>query len=163
MDSNADCSDAALAMTIRLTHPTKAWINWIGLGVWISGAAWLLVHYGLHPQDPAVLSVNPAEPWWLKVHGAFAFLAVWSGGLIWGLHIVKAWPRRKHRWSGGTLIAALLVLIVSGYFLYYVGDERSRQVISLTHWILGLLLPLAYLIHRLAKKIPLPQPGVDQR
>jgi hypothetical protein len=53
------------------------------------------------------------------------------------------------------------LLILSGYFLYYVGDDRSRQIISKTHWILGLLLPLAYLIHRLAKKIPRPQPGTD--
>jgi hypothetical protein len=66
---------------IRLTNRIKTWINCIGLGVWISGAAWLLVHYGLNPQDGNVLSVSPAEPWSLKVHGAFAFLAVWSGGL----------------------------------------------------------------------------------
>jgi hypothetical protein len=137
---------------IRLTKRIKTWINGIGLGVWISGAVWLLVHYWLNPQDAASLSVSPAEPWSLKVHGAFAFLAVWTGGLMWGLHIVKAWRRRQHRWSGGTLIGALLLLIVSGYFLYYVGDERSRQILSLTHWILGLFLPLAYLVHRLAKK-----------
>jgi uncharacterized BrkB/YihY/UPF0761 family membrane protein len=103
------------------------------------------------------LSVNPAEPWWLKVHGAFGFLAVWSGGLMWGLHVVKAWRRRRHRWSGGTLIGALLLLIASGYFLYYVGDDAARQAISKLHWILGLLLPLAYLVHRLAKKTARPK------
>jgi hypothetical protein len=77
----------------------------------------VLVHYSLDPQD--ALSINPAEPWSLKVHGAFAFLAVWSGGLMWGLHIVKAWHRRRHQWSGGALIGGLLLLIVSSYFLYY--------------------------------------------
>jgi hypothetical protein len=143
----------------RLTNRIKTWINGIGLGVWISGAAWLLVHYWWNSQDATALSVNPAEPWWLKVHGAFAFLAVWSGGLLWGLHIVRGWRRRRLRWSGGTLIGALLLLILSGYFLYYVGDDRSRQIISKTHWILGLLLPLAYLIHRLAKKVSRRQPG----
>jgi hypothetical protein len=81
---------------IRLTNRTKTWINCIGLGVWISGAAWLLVHYSLNRQD--ALSISPAEPWSPKVHGAFAFLAVWSGG---------------------ALIGGLLLLIVSGYFLYY--------------------------------------------
>jgi len=144
---------------IRLTNRIKTWINGIGVGVWISGGAWLLVHYWLNPQDATSLSVSPAEPWWLKVHGAFAFLAVWNGGLLWGVHIVKAWHRRQHRWSGGALIGATLLLMVSGYLLYYVGDERSRQFISKTHWILGLLLPLAYLTHRLAKKIPRPQRG----
>jgi|HubBroStandDraft_5_1064220.scaffolds.fasta_scaffold245303_1 hypothetical protein len=142
---------------IRLPNRIKTWINGVGLGVWASGAAWLLFHYWLYPQDGADFSVNPAVPWSLKIHGAFGFLAVWTGGLLWGLHIVKAWDRRRHRWSGGTLIGALLLLIVSGYFLYYAGDDRSRQVISKTHWILGLLLPLAYLIHRLAKTIRRPK------
>lgn len=141
-------------MTIHLSNRIKTWINCIGLGVWISGAAWLIVHYWPGSQDVPGLQVSPAGPWWLKVHGAFAFLATWTGGLLWGLHVVKAWHRRRHRWSGGLLIGSLLVLIVSGYLLYYVGEESARQDISLLHWILGLLIPVAYLAHRLAKKFP---------
>lgn len=141
-------------MAIHLPNPIKAWINCTGLGVWVSGVAWLIVHYCLEPQDAIVLPVSSAAPWWLKVHGAFAFLAIWTGGLVWGLHVLKAWQRRRHRWTGGILIGSLLMLIVSGYLLYYVGEERARQGISLLHWILGLLLPLGYLAHRLVKKVP---------
>ena len=141
-------------MTIHLPNRIKAWINYIGLGVWISGAAWLVVHYWLEPQDAMGLQASAAGPWWLKLHGAFAFLAIWTGGLVWGLHVVKAWHRRRHRWSGGILTGLLLLLIVSGYLLYYVAEERARQGTSLLHWILGLLIPIAYLAHRLAKKLP---------
>ena len=141
-------------MAIYLPNRIKTWINCIGLGVWISGAAWLVVHYWLGSQDAVNLQVSPAGPWWLKVHGAFAFLAIWTGGLLWGLHIAKAWHLRRHRWSGGILIGSLLLLVLSGYLLYYVGEESTRQGISLLHWILGLLIPLAYLTHRLAKKLP---------
>jgi hypothetical protein len=43
---------------IRLTNRIKTWINCIGLGDWISGAAWLLVHYGLNPQDGSVRAAH---------------------------------------------------------------------------------------------------------
>jgi len=145
-----------MATGIRLTKRIKTWITCIGLGVWVSGSAWLLFHYCLTPRDASGLPGDPAQPWALKVHGAFAFFAVWIGGLMWGVHVVKAWHVRRHRWSGGALIGALLWLMVSGYLLYYVGDDRYREIISLTHWILGLLLPLAYLTHRLVKKTPRP-------
>jgi hypothetical protein len=137
---------------IYLSSRVKKWVNGIGFGVWMSGAGWLMVHYLLKHQDSFGIPGNSAETWWLKVHGAFSFLAIWGGGFLWGFHIIKAWPRHQHRWSGGILITALLLLILSGYLLYYVADERSRESISLFHWIVGLGFPVAYLTHRLTKR-----------
>jgi hypothetical protein len=136
---------------IHLTNRAKHWINAVGIGVWLSGAGWLCAHYLFARQNEFGLPDSPAEPWWLKAHGAFAFLALWTGGLLWGVHVAKAWREHRHRWSGGTLFGLLLVLILSGYLLYYVGEEHLRATISAAHWILGLLLPLIYLTHRLAK------------
>jgi hypothetical protein len=138
---------------IHLSNRTKVWINCVGIGVWASGGGWLVVHYFIQPTGASGLENDSWGPWWLKVHGAFAFLAVWCGGLLWGLHVIRAWKTRRHRWSGGTLFAVLLVLIVSGYLLYYVGDDRLRDLISRVHWVLGLVIPLAYLIHRITKLI----------
>jgi hypothetical protein len=137
---------------IHLAKRTKLWINFVGLGVWVSGTAWVVLHFLLKPEDSAGLPNHAAQIIWLKVHGAFSFLALWTGGLLWGLHVVKAWRKGRHRLSGGTLFSSLLVLIVTGYLLYYVANDRAREVISLIHWILGLMLPAAYLMHRLAKK-----------
>jgi len=131
----------------------KHWINGIAVGVWMSGAAWLWVHYLAKPHEAFGMPGNSAETGWLKVHGAFAFLAIWGGGFLWGFHINKAWPRHQQRWSGGSLFVVLLVLILSGYLLYYVADEGSRQTLSLVHWIVGLGLPLAYLTHRLTRTV----------
>ena len=33
---------------------------------------------------------HPSEPWWLKAHGAFAFLSLWTAGVLWSLHVPKA-------------------------------------------------------------------------
>jgi hypothetical protein len=141
---------------IHLTKRTRLWINCVGSGVWATGAGWLIAHYFVKPQDAFGLH-SSSEPWWLKAHGAFALLATWTGGLLWSMHVVKAWTRGLHRWSGGTLFGSLLLLIVSGYLLYYVGNDRARGIVSLTHWILGLAIPLAYLTHRIAKRIVRPR------
>jgi hypothetical protein len=138
---------------IHLTKRTKRWINAVGAGTWVSGAGWVGMHFLFGAPNEFGLQSSPAEPWWLKVHGAFAFLTLWTGGLLWGMHVVKAWHERRHRWTGSTLFGLLLILIISGYLLYYVGDDHLRAIVSATHWILGLLLPLIYLMHRIAKKV----------
>jgi hypothetical protein len=40
-----------------------------------------------------------------------------------------------------------VLLITSGYALYYFGSEESRPWISLLHWVLGLGAPLLLLWH----------------
>jgi hypothetical protein len=136
---------------IHLSRWTKIWINCIGLGVWFTGVGWMAAHYVFQPRTVASFSGN-SEPQWLKWHGAFAVLAIWTGGLLWGLHIVKAWKQHRHRLSGGTLAGALLLLIASGYGLYYVAADAPRSAISLIHQAVGVSILAAYLIHRLAKK-----------
>jgi len=88
---------------------TRAWINGTGLGIWASGAGWLWFHYFLRRSGPFGPESHWLEPWWLKVHGAFAFLALWTGG---------------------TLFGALCALSVTGHLLYYVADDRARAIIS---------------------------------
>jgi hypothetical protein len=123
----------------------------VGLGVWLTGVGWMAVHYVLEPRTAANFIGN-AEPLWLKWHGAFAVLAIWTGGMLWGLHIVKAWRQHRHRWSGGSLAGAVLLLIASGYGLYYVANDAARSAISLLHQSVGVAILAAYLIHRLARK-----------
>lgn len=121
----------------------------IGAGVWLSGGLWLLYHYFFERQGEFGLTVNPLEPWWLKLHGAFAFAAVWLFGLLWGVHITKAWPHKRRRWSGGVLTGVFVLLIVSGYLLYYIGDDKVRPIVSVVHWAIGLGCPIFFLFHRL--------------
>jgi hypothetical protein len=123
----------------------------IGLGLWLSGGLWLLFHYALARPGPFGPSVNPLEPWWLKLHGAFAFAGIWFFGLLWGAHIAARWPYGQRRRSGSLLAGLFLWLIVSGYLLYYAGGEATRPMISLAHWVVGLAAPLAFVGHRLRR------------
>jgi hypothetical protein len=128
----------------------------IGIGVWLSGGLWLLFHYFLVKQGEFGPTANPLEPWWLKLHGAFAFAAVWLFGLLWGVHISKLWHQKRKRWSGGILTAVCTLLILSGYLLYYVGDDRIRPLISALHWGIGLICPIFFAWHRLKRRAGRP-------
>ncbi len=135
----------------RLGVRRRLLIGVTGLGVWGSGVLWLVFHYFLVRPGQFGPEHSPLEPWWLKLHGAFAFLALWTGGLLWALHVVHGWRMHRRRWSGSLLFGVFLLLTASGYLLYYAGDEGPRAGISLVHWIVGLALPLLYLAHRLAR------------
>ncbi len=131
----------------------RRWILYVvGTGVWLTGGLWLLFHYFLVKQGEFGPEANPLEPWWLKLHGAFAFGAVWLFGLLWAMHISKLWPHNRRRWSGGILTGVFGLLVLSGYLLYYVGDDRIRPLISVVHWGIGLACPLFYVWHRLRRR-----------
>ncbi len=135
-----------------LGHRRRCMLYGIGVGVWTSGVLWLVFHYFLEQKGEFGPTANPLEPWWLKLHGLFAFAAVWLFGLLWGIHITKLWPHRRRRWSGGVLTGIFLLLILSGYLLYYVGDDRVRPFLSIAHWGIGLASPIFFFWHRLRRK-----------
>lgn len=139
-------------LKVSLSPGTRGWVNAVGLGLWASGAGWLVLHYfGMHASE---FGPEPSafEPWWLKAHGALAFLSLWTFGLLWGQHIVKAWGRGERRWTGSIMVAALLTMILTGYLLYY-APAGGHELISAMHWVPGLALPVAYLAHRLLRPV----------
>ncbi len=136
---------------IRLTSVRRWLIYGIGAGVWTSGVLWLLFHYFLMRSTELGPAPNPMEPWWLAVHAGFGFATVWMMGLLWGVHIVGGWRMRRHRVSGATLLTFLGWLVLSGYLLYYLGGDQSRALVSLAHWVIGLALPIPFLVHWLVR------------
>ena len=41
----------------------------------------------------------------------------------------------------------MLALTLTGYLLYYAGGEETRPVISILHWVLGLVVPAVLAWH----------------
>ena len=41
-------------------------------------------------------------------------------------------------------LATLLMLIVTGYLLYYFVDEETRPAVSALHWVTGLAFPVGF-------------------
>jgi hypothetical protein len=112
--------------------------------LWVTGVAWMVFQARLDEGNQALSLM-------LKLHGGAAMVSlILLGALI--NHMRKGWKSRKNRTSGLTLVLAILFLVVTGYGLYYAGDEQLRSLISQWHaWIgLGivLLLPAHVLIGR---------------
>ena len=138
----------------RLSAPWRFTIYAVALGIWLSGIAWLILHYFMMQKGEFGPTPHPAEFWVLAAHAAFAFITLFVFGALFERHISRAWPTGQRRGSGLIMAGALLTLIISGYLLYYLGGEEARQITSLVHWGLGLLAPILFLAHRFARSRP---------
>jgi len=145
--------------TSRLSPFRRIAVYTVGIGVWLSGVLWLLFHYLVVDRGPLGPTASPLEPWSLTLHGAFGFAAIWVFGLLWGAHVPAGWSGKRRRLSGGLLVGLLGWLIISGYLLYYVGDEQVRAVASITHWAIGLIVPIGFFAHRYRRSRQSGVPG----
>ncbi len=137
---------------MRLRPGRRRLLYAVAAALWASGALWIVAHYFWVKQAEYGPETSPAEPWALRVHGLFAMAALSFLGLLWAVHVVRGWTARRGRWSGGFLFGLALILVVTGYLLYYVGDDQMRGWASLFHWVLGLIALPAFLLHRFLPK-----------
>ena len=119
-----------------------------GAGLWLSGGLWLIFHYFLRRDGEWGPEPHELEPWWLAAHGAFAFAALWTLGLLWTGHLVRAWESGRRRWTGLLLSVWIALLVATAYLLLYGTDDGVWGLVSLAHWIAGLALPVGYAVHR---------------
>lgn len=133
------------------------------LGIlFLSGGLWALSHYaGVVPSF--------GEPTLMKIHGAAAMAAlVLIGGLLPG-HVAIGWTLQRNKWSGTGLLIVCGLLTVTGYLLYYLGDEAARGLSSYLHLALGIALPASLAAHLTANPSRQPaavsasQPLLDQQ
>ena len=116
-------------------------------GAWLTGILWLVFHYFMMRQGQFGSEPHPLDTWWLRLHGAFAFAALWIGGMLWAVHIGPALSRPGKRISGLLLLGMLAILAATGYLLYYAVDDRLRDVVRWAHWLIGVLLAEVLAIH----------------
>lgn len=119
------------------------WLRWTlyltTLALFVTGALWLVVHFGLR-QGAADDLPHPAEPWILRLHGLAMMIGLFVYGSLLRAHMINAWRLRRNR-STGLLVATVFALLtVTGYMLYYVGGETTRPIISVAHWAIGLVI-----------------------
>lgn len=116
---------------------------------WLSGTLWLIFHNFLQRQGEFSLEPHPLEHWWLRLHGLCAFVLLWLGGLIWGLHVRHGlrWPGRRR--SGLSMMVVFCVLAASGYLIYYADEGGVRDAVVAIHWVVGLALLVPVVAHLL--------------
>ena len=138
-------------MPNRRTARLASWQKWLvclsGGGLWMSGTAWLLLHYFGQREGEFGMVMNPAEPVMMQIHGFVLIPALMGVGAMFVAHIPKGWDQRSQRIAGIALSAVLAALICTGYLLYYAGGEALRQASSIIHWAVGLALPVVFAWH----------------
>jgi hypothetical protein len=113
----------------------------------LSGAVWLVLHYFLRPKSQFGESVNPFEPWAMKLHGAAAMVALFFVGSLLHFHVRRALRAGRNVATGWAMIATLSFLTLTGYGLYYLAGEGDRPLWSLLHWSVGLALAVLFVVH----------------
>jgi hypothetical protein len=128
---------------LQLSRRHKAVLYASTLLVFASGVAWwILDHYAVREDEFGGIAKHPAETWMLKIHGAAAMVILVVLGTLIPIHVKRGWEAGKNLPSGTGTLLFFGILTVTGYGLYYVGDESLRGFTSNIHFWGGVVLPL---------------------
>ena len=133
---------------LQLSRRHKAALYFFTLLVLATGIAWWgLDRWAAVRDEFGGLAKHPAQSWMLRLHGAgaFGFLLVF-GSLI-PVHVKRGFQTRQNRATGITLVAVFGLLSLTGYALYYLGEESGRALAAAAHWWIGLAAPLLLIVH----------------
>lgn len=91
--------------------------------------------------------VTTCKAWLIRLHAAAALWFCVIVGSLLPLHISGAWRRGQNRLSGSANIAIFLVLLATGYALWYAPDGFFRLSSEWLHWAIGAVLPISIWLH----------------
>jgi hypothetical protein len=136
------------ALTPRFSRAGR-YALWTTVGLLVlTGAVWLWAEYLYQPADESLESYE-IKHYAMLVHAAFGLAFVFAAGTLLQTHMQMAWQQRRNRASGAVMAAFALLLVLSGYGLWYAGGETLRPLSEWVHWITGFGLPALLLLHAL--------------
>ncbi len=130
---------------VRFSPRMNAWFYGVFGILFFSGVMWLIVHY-FGPEQEFV-ETHPLGPWLLRIHGAAAMAALVVLGVLIPTHIRTGWSQKRNQSVALVLITLCVLMVISGYGLYYCGDDVFRSWISGFHNTAGCLMPVILLWH----------------
>jgi len=147
------------ACDVKLSARHKIWLAVIFGLLYATGIAWAALHYGVNRDDGLETPWRIAETWTLRAHGAAAMATLIAFGSMLPAHVPAAWKLNRNVVSGIGMLATLLVLVATGWLLYYAAGESLRAWSSYLHMGIGIGAPLAVLWHlayrtRIARACP---------
>ena len=141
--------------SIRLSQRHKIAFYSVLSVVFASGVIWAWLHY--FTRSETEFGASPAQGWVLMIHGLFAAISLVVIGSLLPLHVKHAWRAHRNRINGVFFVAIVTLLIVSGYALYYIGNEHLRSWTSWIHLGVGVAFPFLLVLHiwrgRLSRRV----------
>ena len=130
---------------IQLSNRHKRWLYTVTALLFLSGVTWVLVGWLAEREGASIDFFRSLKSWSLKLHGAAAMAFLVAVGILVPTHIRRGWQARRNRKNGAFLVTVVSLLTLTGYGLYYFGDEQWRTAASWIHLILGFAAP-AFLV-----------------
>lgn len=127
---------------MRLGFVQKSAVWTAATVVALSGVAWFVLH--------DLIDAEPGEPerLLLMLHGISAYAILIAIGSLLPLHVRSGWHRRRKRWTGGSTLAMLVLLAMTGLVLYY-GGEATREPARWIHIAIGIACIALFPVHAL--------------
>ena len=132
---------------IRLSKIHEYVIYLISVIVIISGLLWLYFDFFIRVETEFSLQVHPLQNIFLILHGSSSIIFLIILGSVLPIHVYKAWKIKNNRLSGGFFLLLFTILILTGIGLFYSAVEDNRRILSVLHWVIGILFPIFFVIH----------------
>ena len=132
---------------IRLSKIHEYIIYLISVIVTISGFVWLYFDFFVRVETEYSLQVHPMQNIFLIMHGTSSLIFLILLGSVLPIHVLKAWKIKNNRLSGGFFLLLFTILILTGIGLFYSAVEDNRRILSVLHWVIGILFPIFFVIH----------------
>ena len=116
------------------------------LALFLSGISWAWIHH-LDEAGRAGDELVRMKSWLIAIHGLSAMIFVLLLGTLLVGHVRRAWHAHKNRANGVFFLGLIALLTLSGYALYYLGDEHVRASVSNFHLWLGVAAPALLIWH----------------
>lgn len=131
---------------LQLSRRHRLTLHAASLALFLSGISWAWIHH-LDEAGRAGEGLERLKPTLIAVHGWSAMVFVLLLGTLLVVHVRRAWHARKNRANGAFFLALISLLTLSGYALYYLGDETVRAAVSNVHLWLGVAAPALLIGH----------------
>ncbi len=135
----------------RLARSLRVLVLGTMTGLWLSGAAWLGLHYLLAAPGEFGPVPHPLEAPVVRLHGIVGLGFLVLIGWIMPAHALRHLGTRQARPSGVALLVVAALLSISGFALFYVVDGGLRQGLAIPHEIVGLAALALVLPHVLGR------------
>lgn len=128
----------------RMAAGQRTWV-YVTLGaLWATGFAWLCLDQFFTVHGPFGKTPHPWQAPIVLLHGIIAIFSMYLLGWVSARHVTHSWLQHRRRISGGLLYSLLLALIVSGFALFFISDDRWQHIAAVIHEVSGLALtPIA--------------------
>jgi hypothetical protein len=132
---------------IQLSPRHKRWFYAVSVTLFLSGVAWVWLGWLAERNEGRAELLRSLKPWLLKLHGAAAMAFLLALGILIPTHLKRAWRAQRNQVNGGFFVTVMALLVVTGYGLYYFGDDRWRSAASWIHLLLGFGAPALLGLH----------------